>query len=133
MEIRRRPPNPKVRVAHLEYAVPHDDEEPRHILEKIVWEKDREIDAARDKVPLDNLKQQIRAAGADAALLIAAILTDQDLHYLSKVAATLGLAVLVEVHDSDEMERVLNLGGSRLALTTATSPALKPIWPPPKR
>ena len=43
MEIRRRPPNPKVRVAHLEYAVPHDDEEPRHILEKIVWEKDREI------------------------------------------------------------------------------------------
>ena len=26
MEIRRRPPNPKVRVAHLEYAVPHDDE-----------------------------------------------------------------------------------------------------------
>ena len=59
MEIRRRPPNPKVRVAHLEYAVPHDDEEPRHILEKIVWEKDREIDAARDKVPLDNLKQQI--------------------------------------------------------------------------
>ena len=24
MEIRRRPPNPKVRVAHLEYAVPHD-------------------------------------------------------------------------------------------------------------
>ena len=59
MEIRRRPPNPKVRVAHLEYAVPHDDEEPRPILEKIVWEKDREIDAARDKVPLDNLKQQI--------------------------------------------------------------------------
>ena len=31
MEIRRRPPNPKVRVAHLEYAVPHDDEEPRHL------------------------------------------------------------------------------------------------------
>ena len=31
MEIRRRPPNPKVRVAHLEYAVPpHDEEEPKH-------------------------------------------------------------------------------------------------------
>ena len=44
MEIRRRPPNPKVRVAHLEYAVPHDDEKPRHILEEIIWEKDREID-----------------------------------------------------------------------------------------
>lgn len=48
-----------MRVAHLEYAVPHDEEAPRHILEKIVWEKDREIDAARDKVPLDKLKQQI--------------------------------------------------------------------------
>ena len=54
---------------------------------------------------------QARAAGADAALLIAAILTDQDLSYLSKVAATLGLTVLVEVHDSEELERVLNLGG----------------------
>ena len=25
---------------------------PRHILEKIVWEKDREVDLAREKVPL---------------------------------------------------------------------------------
>ena len=32
MEIRRLPPTPKVRAAHLTYAVPHDDEEPRHIL-----------------------------------------------------------------------------------------------------
>ena len=59
MEIRRRPPNPKVRVAHLEYAVPHDQEEPRNILEKIVWAKDREVDAARERVPLQKLKQQI--------------------------------------------------------------------------
>ena len=59
MEIRRRPPNPKVRVAHLEYAVPHDDSEPRNILEKIVWAKDREVEAARQKVPLESLKQQI--------------------------------------------------------------------------
>ena len=59
MEFRRRPPNPKVRVAHLEYAIPHEDEEPRHILEKIVWAKDREIDAARQKVPLQKLKSQI--------------------------------------------------------------------------
>ena len=46
MEIRRRPPNPKVRVSYLEYAVPHEEEEPRHILEKIVWAKDREVEAA---------------------------------------------------------------------------------------
>ncbi|RPF84422.1 indole-3-glycerol phosphate synthase TrpC [Synechococcus sp. CC9616] len=210
MEIRRRPPNPKVRVAYLEYAVPHDDEKPRHILEEIVWEKDREIDVARQKVPLEKLRSQIqdlpptrdfiaalrsstrkpaviaevkkaspskgviredfdpvtiarayasggasclsvltdktffqggfevlvdvrqavdlpllckefilspyqlyqaRAAGADAVLLIAAILTDQDLNYLRKAAKALSLDVLVEVHDDEELERVLQLGG----------------------
>ena len=213
MEIRRRPPNPSVRVAHLEFGTPHPEERPRHILEEIVWEKDREVTAARERVSLDALKQQIadlpptldfcgalrascrkpaviaeikkaspskgviredfdpvaiargyegggasclsvltdkrffqggfdvlvavrdavalpllckdfilspyqlfqaRAAGADAALLIAAILTDQDLAYLLKVARGLGLAVLVEVHDAVEMERVLQLEGVNL-------------------
>jgi indole-3-glycerol phosphate synthase len=57
---------------------------------------------------------QARAAGADAALLIAAILTDQDLAYLLKVARALGLAVLVEVHDAAELERVLALEGVNL-------------------
>ena len=208
MEIRRRPPNPSVKVAHLEYGIPHPEEQPRHILEKIVWEKDREITVARDRVSLEQLQKQIadlpaprdfvaalkascrkpaviaeikkaspskgviredfdpvaiakgyaaggasclsvltdktffqggfdvlvavreavdlpllckdfilspyqlyqaRAGGADAALLIAAILTDQDLRYLSKVARALGLAVLVEVHDAEELERVLGL------------------------
>jgi len=213
MEIRRRPPNPKVKVAHLEYAIPHEEAEPRNILEKIVWEKDREVTAARDRVPLDQLKRQVaelpstrdfvaalrsacrkpaviaevkkaspskgviredfdpeaiargyaaggasclsvltdksffqggfdvlvqvrqvvelpllckdfilspyqlyqaRAAGADAALLIAAILTDVDMAYLLKVARSLGLAVLVEVHDAAELERVLALDGVQL-------------------
>ncbi len=210
MEIRRRPPNPKVKVAHLEYAIPHPEEAPRHILEQIVWEKDREVASARERVPLQKLKEQVarlpvprdflaalrascrkpaviaevkkaspskgviredfdpvaiargyaeggasclsvltdkqffqggfevliavreavelpllckdfilspyqlyqaRAAGADAALLIAAILTDQDLGYLHKVARSLGLAVLVEVHDAQELERVLAIDG----------------------
>ena len=213
MEIRRRPPNPKVKVAFLEYAIRHKDSEPRHILEQILWEKDREITAARERVPLEKLKQQVaelpatrdflaalrasclkpaviaevkkaspskgviredfdpeaiakgyaaggasclsvltdkqffqggfevlvqvrqavdlpllckdfilspyqlfqaRAAGADAALLIAAILSDQDLAYLLKVARALGLAVLVEVHDGEELERVLGLDGVQL-------------------
>jgi indole-3-glycerol phosphate synthase len=213
MEIRRRPPNPKVKVAHLEYAIPHAESEPRHILEKIVWEKDREVASARERVSLQKLKQQVaelpaprdflaalkascrkpaviaevkkaspskgviredfdpeaiargyaaggasclsvltdkqffqggfevlvqvrqvvdlpllckdfilspyqlyqaRAAGADAALLIAAILTDVDMAYLLKVAKSLGLAVLVEVHDSEELERVLALEGVEL-------------------
>ena len=208
MEIRRRPPNPSVKVAHLEYGIRHPEEEPRHILEKIVWEKDREIAAARERVSLDQLKRQVaelppprdfvaalrascrkpaviaevkkaspskgviredfdpvaiargyvaggasclsvltdktffqggfevlvavreavdlpllckefilspyqlyqaRAAGADAVLLIAAILEDADLGYLLKAAHSLGLAVLVEVHDAQEMERVLRL------------------------
>ncbi len=213
MRIRRRPPNPSVKVAHLEYGIPHPEEEPRHILERIVWAKDREVTVARERVSLEKLKGQVaelppchdfvaalrascrkpaviaeikkaspskgliradfdpeaiargyaaggasclsvltdreffqggfevlvgvrqavdlpllckdfilspyqlyqaRAAGADAALLITAILSDQDLAYLLKVATALGLAVLVEVHDAEEMERVLDLEGVRL-------------------
>ena len=213
MEFRRRPPNPKVKVLHLEYAHRHKESEPRPILEKIVWEKDREVAAARERVPLEKLKQQVadlpaprdfsaalraacrkpaviaeikkaspskgviredfdpeaiarayaaggasclsvltdrqffqggfevlvqvrqvvdlpllckdfilspyqlfqaRAAGADAALLIAAILSDQDMAYLLKVARALGLTLLVEVHDATEMERVLALEGVQL-------------------
>jgi indole-3-glycerol phosphate synthase len=208
MQIRRRPPNPSVRVAHLEYGIPHEEEAPRHILEEIVWEKDRETVQARERVPLETLKRQVldlpaprdfatalraccrrpaviaeikkaspskgvirdpfdpeaiargyaaggasclsvltdrsffqggfdvlvavrqvvdlpllckdfilspyqlyqaRVAGADAALLIAAILSDQDLTYLLRVAHGLGLTVLLEVHDSEEMARVLAL------------------------
>jgi len=213
MEIRRRPPNPKVKVAHLEYAIPHEESEPRNILEKIVWEKDREVASARERVSLEQLKKQVaelpatrdflaalkaacrkpaviaevkkaspskgviredfdpeaiargyaaggasclsvltdkqffqggfevlvqvrqlvdlpllckdfilspyqlyqaRAAGADAALLIAAILTDADMAYLLKVARTLGLTALVELHDATELERVLALDGVQL-------------------
>ena len=44
---------------HLEYAIRHKESEPRHILEKIVWEKDREVAAARERVPLEKLKQQV--------------------------------------------------------------------------
>jgi len=208
MKIRRRPPNPSIKVANLEYAIPHPDSEPKNILEEIIWEKDIEVEIARKKVSLEDLKKKIkdlpktidfikalknskskpaliseikkaspsrgiiredfdarmigkmyqeggascisvltdkkffqggfdvlvevrkeveipilckdfilypyqlyqaRAAGADAALLIAAILTDSDLKYLSKVAEHLELTTLVEVHDSDELERVLNI------------------------
>lgn len=50
---------------------------------------------------------EARAAGADALLLIAAILPDGLLHELQALAAELGLGVLVEVHDEEELERVL--------------------------
>ena len=209
MNIRRRPPNPSIKVANLEYAIPHSEGDAKNILEKIVWEKDREVDIARKRVPLDKLKSQIlelspprsflealsnsssppaviaevkkaspsrgvireefdpvaiaksyqsggasclsvltdkkffqggfdvlievrkavdipllckdfivtpyqiyqaRAAGADAILLIAAILSDQDLYYLRKIAFSLGLMILVEVHNSKEVERILDIG-----------------------
>jgi len=48
---------------------------------------------------------EARAAGADAILLIVAALTDADLTRLSKAAAELGLAALVEVHDAAECRR----------------------------
>ena len=43
MEIRRRPPNPTVRVENLEYAVPHREAQAKNILEEIVWHKDIEL------------------------------------------------------------------------------------------
>ena len=213
MKIRRRPPNPSIKVANLEYAIPHPDSKPRNILEEIVWEKHLEVEITRKKVSLEDLKKKIndlpktknfiealkfskskpaliseikkaspskgiirenfdartigkmyqeggascisvltdkkffqggfdvlvevrkvtsipilckdfilypyqlyqaRAAGADAVLLIASILSDSDLKYLSKVAENLELSTLVEVHDSEEFERVLNLSTFKL-------------------
>ena len=208
MQIRRRPPNPTIKVESLEYGISHEDSEPRNILEKIVWQKHSEVETSRKKVPLEKLRTQIeslpqtkdfitslkkakrlpaviaeikkaspskglirkdfdpvliardyedggasclsvltdknffqggfevlvnvrkevslpllckdfilypyqiyqaRASGADAVLFIAAILSDQDLKYLTKIAKDLNLAILVEVHDSIEMKRILAL------------------------
>lgn len=50
-----------------------------------------------------------RIHGADAVLLIAAILSDEDLRYFLKIAAAIGLASLIEVHTLEELDRVLSL------------------------
>ncbi len=55
-----------------------------------------------------------RVNGADAILLIAAILSDKDLQYFLKIVATLGMTALIEVHTETELDRVLALEGVNL-------------------
>ena len=50
-----------------------------------------------------------RAKGADAVLLITAILSDQDLKYFVKIARSLGMTPLIEVHTLAELDRVLTI------------------------
>lgn len=213
MQIRRRPPNPAIAVEALSYKIKADDAEPRNILEKIVWHKDKEIDKMREVVPLVDLRKQLgdapaplnflaalrhgktspaliaevkkaspskgvfreqfnpveiaqayeaagasclsvltdvaffqgsfeylkqirpavqipllckdfvlapyqiylaRSRGADAVLLIAAILSDQDLNYFLKIVKSVGMTALVEVHTLTELDRVLALPGVEL-------------------
>ncbi len=213
MQIRRRPPNPAIAVEALSYKIKADDAEPRNILEKIVWHKDKEIDKMREATPLVDLRKQLvnapaplnflealrdgktspaliaevkkaspskgvfreafnpveiaqayaaagasclsvltdvaffqgsfeylkqirqavqipllckdfvlapyqiylaRSRGADAILLIASILPDQDLTYFLKIVKSVGMTALVEVHTLAELDRVLALPGVEL-------------------
>lgn len=213
MKIRRRPPSSSVNVGPLEYQIVVPNDRPVHILEEIVWDKEREVAAMREKTPLENLKKQVaaisppldflgalrqgktrpaliaevkkaspskgviredfdpveiakayqrggasclsvltdrkffqgsfenlqsvrqavdlpllckefiiypyqiyyaRAHGADAVLLIAAILEDTDLRYFLKIVKALGMTALIEVHTAEEFDRVLGLEGVRL-------------------
>ncbi|WP_035382531.1 indole-3-glycerol phosphate synthase TrpC [Ferriphaselus sp. R-1] len=52
---------------------------------------------------------QARAMGADAILLIAAALTLEQMQAFEALAHSLGMAVLVEVHDGDELTAALQL------------------------
>ncbi len=54
--------------------------------------------------------------GADAILLIVAILSDDQLKKFHSLAAEAGLAVLVEVHDDAELERALKIGAGLIGV-----------------
>lgn len=57
---------------------------------------------------------EARLLGADAVLLIAAILSDAQLRDYLALATALGLDALIEVHDRAELERVLALPAAKL-------------------
>ena len=52
---------------------------------------------------------QAKYHGADAILLIAAILTDRQLNEMIEVARSYSLEVLLEIHDEEELNRTLGL------------------------
>ncbi|XP_020695556.1 indole-3-glycerol phosphate synthase, chloroplastic isoform X1 [Dendrobium catenatum] len=55
-----------------------------------------------------------RSKGADAVLLIAAVLPNIDIKYMSIICQKLGMAALVEVHNEREIDRVLGITGIEL-------------------
>jgi indole-3-glycerol phosphate synthase len=57
-------------------------------------------------------------AGADAVLLIAAVLDEAELVELHRVACELGLDALVEVHDAAELRRALTAGASLVGVNS---------------
>jgi indole-3-glycerol phosphate synthase len=59
---------------------------------------------------------EARAAGADAVLLIVAALGPEELESLYAGARAMGLDVLVEVHDGEELERALSQGADLIGV-----------------
>jgi len=59
---------------------------------------------------------EARAMGADCILLIVACLDDRQLADLSALAEELGMDVLVEAHDADELERAAAVPGRLLGI-----------------
>ncbi len=213
INIRRINPSPAVNLENLSYQVKVPNSEPNHILEEIVWHKEREVDGMRERLSLLELRKKVlqappakdfkaalingktqpaliaevkkaspskgviredfnpvsiaksyeengascisvltdrkffqgsfenlslvrqtvdipllckefivypyqiyygRAKGADAVLLIAAILSDRDLQYFIKITNSVGMTPLIEVHTLAELDRVLALEGVSL-------------------
>ena len=81
---------------------------------------DEDLVALRRSVPVPVLRKEFiideyqvhetAAMGADAVLLIVAVLDDARLADLQRIAAVYGLHCLVEVHDERELDRALEAG-----------------------
>ena len=85
-----------------------------------------DLEAARATVSLPVLRKdfvvdrlqifEAAAHGADAILLIAALLDTADLLQFRELAATLHLASLVEVHDRDELQKAVDSGADLIGV-----------------
>lgn len=63
----------------------------------------------KDFIVDDYQVYEARVIGADCILLIAAAIGDAQMYELTQTALTLGMDVLIEVHNKDELERALRL------------------------
>ena len=104
---------------------------------------------ARSRVPLPVMRKdflldplqvmEARIAGADAVLLIAALLEDEQMRDLFALCGDLGMGCLMEVHDELELERVLSLSAPIIGINnrnlvtmevdTGTTERLAPMVP----
>ena len=94
--------------------------------EKYFQGGDGHLQAARSVVALPVLRKEFtideyqvyeaRALGADCILLIVSALPAPELEALADVAAGLGLDVLIEVHDREELESALSLNPALIGI-----------------
>jgi indole-3-glycerol phosphate synthase len=96
---------------------------------------DEDLRAARRQVDLPVLRKDFvldpyqilesRHVGADCVLLIMAAVSDATAAELAAAAEELGLDVLAEVHDRDELERALRLGVRMIGINNRNLKTLK--------
>jgi indole-3-glycerol phosphate synthase len=71
----------------------------------------------RKEFIVDNYQiYEARLLGADCILLIVAMLDDEKLHELEDCAISLGLSVLIEVHNEEELQRALRMKSKLLGI-----------------